>query len=180
MKFLPPPHSRQRCFIALFLVLLLLLSLAPTAFADSTNACAEPCTHEAAIGSTHYDTLREAVNAAPKAVDNSSPTTIILLRDVEKGIGVQFQSGKNITLDFKGHSYTVTETDDLVGSDGTETNGFQLLIGSNITFQNGSIGLSDTVRCANLLQPLLRSSVAFDARRSVGAWKYLHQEQRKI
>ena len=34
MKFLPPPHSRQRCFIALFLVLLLLLSLAPTAFAE--------------------------------------------------------------------------------------------------------------------------------------------------
>ena len=34
MKFLPPPHSRLRCFIALFLVLLLLLSLAPTAFAE--------------------------------------------------------------------------------------------------------------------------------------------------
>ena len=35
MKFLPPsPHSRLRCFTALFLVLLLLLSLAPTAFAE--------------------------------------------------------------------------------------------------------------------------------------------------
>ena len=143
-----PPHSRQRCFIALFLVLLLLLSLAPTAFAGSTNACAEPCTHEAAIGSTHYDTLREAVDDVTEG--NPSPTSIILLRDVEKGIGVLFQSGKNISLDFKGHSYTVTGG--LVGSKGTETNGFQLLKGSNITFQNGSIYLSDDVGCAYLLQ----------------------------
>lgn len=39
-----------------------------------------------------------------------------------------------------------------VGSSGTETNGFQLLKDSNITFQNGSIGLSKEVRCAYLLQ----------------------------
>ena len=146
----PPPHSRLRCFIALFLVLLLLLSLAPTAFADPEGNCSggANCTHIAKIGDTHYVTLRAAVNA----VTDSTQTTITLLRDVVGGLGVQFQSGKDITLDFKGHSYTVTEADALVGSSGTETNGFQLLKDSNITFQNGSIGLSDTVRCAYLLQ----------------------------
>lgn len=146
MKFLPPPHSRQRCFIALFLVLLLLLSLAPTALADPGTECTGPCAHKAAIGTKHYDTLRDAVNA----VTDPTPTTITLLRDVEDGIGVQFQSGRDITLEFGGHSYIII--DGTVGSKGTETNGFQLLYNSSITFQNGSIGLSDTVRCANLLQ----------------------------
>ncbi len=98
MKFLsPPPHSRLRCFTALFLVLLLLLSLAPTAFADSTNACAEPCTHEAAIGSTHYDTLTEALKAATpgavidllgKEVSLSIEDTAITLADVTIQNGV--------------------------------------------------------------------------------------------
>lgn len=148
----PPPHSRQRCFIALFLVLLLLLSLAPTALADPKDSCLDgaDCNHIAKIGDTHYDTLRAAVNA----VTDLTPTTITLLRDVDDddddGIGVIFPSNKNITLEFDGHLYTVTK--DTVGSKGTETNGFQLLKGSNITFQNGSIGLSKDVRCANLLQ----------------------------
>ena len=104
MKFLPPPHSRLRCFIALFLVLLLVLSLAPTAFADPEGNCSggANCTHIAKIGDMHYGTLQEAVNAVP----DSSPTTIItLLRDVDDGDGVKFQSNKNITIDFSGLSY---------------------------------------------------------------------------
>lgn len=148
MKFLSP-HSRLRCFIALFLVLLLLLSLAPTAFADSTDNClgGANCSHIAAIDKTHYDTLQEAVDAV---ADSSPTTTIALLRNVDDGDGVKFPLNKNITIDFSSYSYIVTDM--TVGSSGTETNGFQLLKGSNITFQNGSIGLSDTVRCAYLLQ----------------------------
>lgn len=140
--------SKNRRGLALLLALLLVLSLAPTALADPTVSCPDGgnCTHEAAIGNTHYDTLEKAVNA----VTNSDPATITLLRDVNDGDGVKFQSGKNITLDFSGHSYIVTQM--TVGSTGTETNGFQLLKGSNITFQNGSIGLSKDVRCAYLLQ----------------------------
>jgi hypothetical protein len=51
--------------LSLFLALVMMLSLLPTyALADSTDACGDGCTHEAAIGSTHYDTLDEAAGAA--------------------------------------------------------------------------------------------------------------------
>ena len=49
------------------LTLTLLLNLFPaTAQAINSEYCpdGEPCTHEAAIGTTHYDTLEEAVSAA--------------------------------------------------------------------------------------------------------------------
>ena len=141
--------SKSRRGLALLLVLLLVLSLAPTAFADPEGNCSggADCSHIAAIDKTHYDTLQEAVDAV---ADSSPTTTITLLRNVKDGIGVKFQSNKNITIDFSGLSYIVTDM--TVGSSGTETNGFQLLKDSNITFQNGSIGLSKDVRCAYLLQ----------------------------
>ena len=43
----------------------------------------------------------------------------------------------NITVNLGGHTYTVTNP--TVGSSGTETNGFQFLKGSKVTFENGKI-----------------------------------------
>ena len=43
----------------------------------------------------------------------------------------------NITVQLNGHTYTVTNP--TVGSSGTETNGFQLLKDSKVTFENGKI-----------------------------------------
>ena len=85
------------------------------------------------IGDQEYTSLAEAVAAVPT---DDTQTTIILLGNTTGG-GVKVPSGKNIIFDLGGYTYTVT--DPLVGSSGTETNGFQLLRDSNIKIQNGKI-----------------------------------------
>lgn len=115
----------MRCkqkILALLLAVALLLAMSSTALA--AGVCK--------IGDTTYDTLQAAVDAAA----DGTPTTITLLDDTTGG-GVKVVSGKNIIFELDGHAYTVT--DSLVGSSGTETNAFQLLKGSTVTFQNGTI-----------------------------------------
>lgn len=107
----------------LLCALLIAPPAAQTALASGTDV--------AKIGDTTYPTLEAAVTAAP----DSEQTTITLLRDAE-GNGVVVKN-KNITFDLGGHTYNVDGT--TVGSSGTETNGFQLLKGSAVTFKNGTI-----------------------------------------
>ena len=107
----------------LLCALLIALPAAQTALASGTGV--------AKIGDKTYQTLEAAVTAAP----DSTPTTITLLRDAA-GNGVVVKN-KNITFDLDGHTYNVDGT--TVGSSGTETNGFQLLKGSAVTFKNGTI-----------------------------------------
>ncbi|MBR5654521.1 MAG: hypothetical protein IKX22_10635 [Prevotella sp.] len=95
------------------------------------------CEYIAAIGTTKYETLQEAVNAA-----GTAETTITLLTEaatngVISGDGVVVPSGSNITFDLNGLTYDVAG--ETVGSTGTESNGFQLLQGSDITFKNGTL-----------------------------------------
>ena len=90
-----------------------------------------------AIGTTKYETLQDAVNAAGTAA-----TTITLLTEaatdgVISGDGVVVPSGSNITFDLNGLTYDVSGT--TVGSTNTETLGFQLLKNSDITFKNGTL-----------------------------------------
>lgn len=84
----------------------------------------------AKIGNTEYETLAEAVSAA------QGGDTITLLNSVS-GSGVKVAENSQFTIDLNGNTYTVTNP--TVGSIGTETNGFQLLKGSEITFKNGTI-----------------------------------------
>ena len=115
----------MRCkqkILALLLAVALLLAMSSTALADGP-VCR--------IGEDEYASLQEAVN---KAVDGTE-TTITLLKDTT-GNGVVVEKGKNIIFDLGGNAYTVDGT---VGSSGTETNGFQLLKGSTVTFKNGTI-----------------------------------------
>lgn len=107
----------------LLCALLIAPPAAQTALASGTGV--------AKIGDITYPTLEAAVNAAP----DSEQTTIMLLRDAA-GNGVVVKN-KNITFDLDGHTYNVDGT--TVGSSGTETNGFQLLKGSAVTFKNGTI-----------------------------------------
>lgn len=107
----------------LLCALLIAPPAAQTALASGTDV--------AKIGDTTYQTLEAAVNAAP----DSEQTTIMLLRDAA-GNGVVVKN-KNITFDLAGHTYDIDGT--TVGSSGTETNGFQLLKGSAVTFKNGTI-----------------------------------------
>lgn len=116
----------MRCkqkILALLLAVALVLAMSSTALAEG-NVCK--------IGEKEYASLAEAVAAVPT---NGTQTTITLLKDTT-GNGVVVEKGKNIIFDLGGNAYTVDGT---VGSSGTETNGFQLLKGSTVTFKNGTI-----------------------------------------
>ena len=84
----------------------------------------------AMIGDNGYGTLKAAFDAAENG------DTIRLL-DNTSGDGIVVKSGRNFTVDFGGFTYTMDGS--LVGSTGTETNAFQLLKDSTITFKNGKI-----------------------------------------
>ena len=88
----------------------------------------------AAIGTgyelTYYNTLPDAVAAAKDG------DTITLLKDsTENGVKVE---NKGFVLDLNGHTLKIGNP--LVGSTGTETNGFQLNSSAgNVTFKNGTL-----------------------------------------
>ena len=65
---------------------------------------------------------------------------ITLGKDIPDAVGIAVASGKNFTLDFAGHTYTLKDPG--AGSPGTETNGFQLLKDSTITFKNGTVRIA--------------------------------------
>lgn len=89
----------------------------------------------AKIGTTEYPTLAAAIDAV------SDGGTITMIADVDGAPGMKVQSGKNFTVDFNGKTYTLNKPG--AGSTSTETNGFQLLTGSTITFKNGTINISE-------------------------------------
>ena len=51
--------------LAIVISMAMIVAMIPVGvFADTTENCTEEnCSHQAAIGTTHYDTLQEAVNA---------------------------------------------------------------------------------------------------------------------
>lgn len=90
-----------------------------------------------------YASLQQAVNAIPNG--NTEPVTVYIV-DVDGdgiveggGVKVGSESGdtKNVIIDFGDLTYTVINP--TVGSSGTETNGFQLLRGSKVVMQNGTL-----------------------------------------
>ena len=117
--------------LATILALVMALGLTTAAWADGEVA---EITKDGAT--TKYATLAEAITAA------SDGDTIVLTADVNNGDGIVVTSGKNFTLDFAGHTYTITQH--VVGSTGTENQCFQLLKGSTITMKNGAIVANST------------------------------------
>lgn len=85
-----------------------------------------------------YATMKEAV----ENVENGG--TITLLDNVPNATGIAIESYKKFTIDFAGYTYTLVGPG--AGSSGTETNGFQLLKDSNITFKNGTIRIAEGAR----------------------------------
>lgn len=71
------------------------------AWAETCSA--EPCTHEAAIGTTHYDTLSDAISKA-------SSNTVTLLSDISLTGVLTIPAETTVTLDLAGHSLTQTGT----------------------------------------------------------------------
>ena len=129
----------KRKLLSILLTFCLAFSLLPTAAladegegGDAAPAAANG--NVAKIGGTEYTTLAEAITA----VENNG--TIELLTDVNNAKGMRVDTGKTFTVDFKGHTYTVSKPG--AGSKDTETNAFQLITGQNITFKNGTICLA--------------------------------------
>ena len=87
------------------------------------------------VGGKTYETLGAAITAA-KAGD-----TIYVLKDIPEAAGIAVPSGKNFTIDFGGHTYTLK--DPRAGSAGTESNGFQFLKDSTITLKNGTVRIAE-------------------------------------
>ena len=119
---------KQR-ILAILLSLTMMFTLVPTAMAEEETAVAAV----AKVGNVEYATLAEAVEAVP--TDNTE-TEIVLLKDYI-GSGIKVVAGKNIVFNLNGKTYTVDKP--TVGSSGTETNGFQLLKDSKVTFKNGTL-----------------------------------------
>lgn len=124
---------KKRSLLTALLGFALLLSLPMAALAGSTDACTGECTHEAAIGSMHYDTLGEAFDAV------ASGETITLLKDIS--IDTQTYTvadGKAITLDMSGKKLTVT--------DDKATDNYELfyILGEMKVKGNGTIELTAT------------------------------------
>jgi hypothetical protein len=90
-----------------------------------------PALFTAAIGSTKYATLADAVAAA-------KPGAIITLLGNASGAGVVIN--KNLTIDFRNFTYTFNEG---VGSTGTESNGIQILKGTTVILRNGTLKVAD-------------------------------------
>ena len=95
---------KKRLLAGLMCLCLLVGLLPATALAAGVTDCpgGDGCNHEAAIGNTHYDTLKEAMNAA------TLDSTVQLLRDVEKQYVVTAKC-YNVTVDLNGFNITTTE-----------------------------------------------------------------------
>lgn len=117
----------------------------------------------AAIDNTSYSSLDAAVAAAG---DNA----VIKLLSNCSGNGVKVPSGKTIIFDLAGHTYNIDGT--TVGSSGTETNGFQLLKDSNITFKNGKITSDKAKILIQNYSNLTLENVELDGTALVGSAPY--------
>ncbi|MFR5861407.1 MAG: hypothetical protein ACLUES_06950 [Flavonifractor plautii] len=97
------------------------------------------------VGGKTYETLGAAITAA-KAGD-----TIYVLKDIPEAAGIAVPSGKNFTIDFGGHAYTLKDPG--ACSAGTESNGFQFLNDSTITLKNGTVRIAEgTISIKRIIQ----------------------------
>ena len=93
--------------LAIVISMAMIVAMMPVGvFADTTDNCtAENCSHQAVIGTTHYDTLQEAIDAA---VENS---TIKLINNVTvTGKTTTIEENKKLTIDLNGHILSGTNT----------------------------------------------------------------------
>lgn len=118
---------------------------------------------KATIGQIAYTDLADAVANVKEG------ETITLIADDENARGVIVPSGSNFTIDFNGHTYVVTRNP--AGSTGTQTQAFQLLRDSDLTFKNGTIrgGMSDIKMVIQNYSNLTLENMTLDAAGSTNA-----------
>ena len=103
---------------------------------------------EAGLG--HAGMLADAIEGSNKVKTGG---TIKIIKDTEAE-GLAVPRGSNFVLDFDGLIYTLNRPG--AGSSNTETNGFQLLKDSTITFKNGTIRISEKNLSAGAGKPIMR------------------------
>lgn len=106
-------------FLSVLLALTMVLSLLPTAvLASAGEGCTdENCTHVAAIGDMHYDSLQDAIDAAQNGA------TVKLLNNIDLGLTVSV--GKKIILDMNGKK--ISNTTDLWDKPDANANNWSLI-----------------------------------------------------
>ena len=106
-------------FLSVLLALTMVLSLLPTAvLASAGEGCTdENCTHVAAIGDMHYDSLQDAIDAAQNGA------TVKLLNNIDLGLTVSV--GKKIILDMNGKK--ISNTTDLWDKPDAKANNWSLI-----------------------------------------------------
>ncbi len=89
---------------------------------------------------SYFATLQEAVDYTPSSTTQEeapeSFSKIVLMQDCS-GNGVKITNFRKIEFDFAGFTYTLNGQ--MVGSVGTETNGFQILKDTQAVFKNGTL-----------------------------------------
>lgn len=94
---------------------------------------------------TEYPSLQAAIDAVPA----NGTATITLLQDVTEGSGIQIPDSRsnetlNITIDFNGKTYTVTNN--LVGSANTKNQAMHFAgADNNLTLKNGTFNVGENV-----------------------------------
>jgi len=83
------------------------------------------------VNGVKYDSVAEAIT------NIKTSGTIILTKDISDD-GIIIEENKDIVIDLNGHTYDLLGG---VGSTGTETNGLQLLKGSNVIIKNGTLSV---------------------------------------
>lgn len=119
-----------------------------TVSTDSTVGDGQTETHPFVTNGNKYATLAEAIAAVKEG------GTITLTSNVDNAEGIAVDEGKNFTIDFGGHTYTVKTPG--AGSPNTETNAFQLLKDSTITMKNGTIRISADNKQNGDKKPIMR------------------------
>lgn len=125
----------MRKFLSVLLMLCLIAGMLPmAALAAPHKDCTDgdSCTqHEAAIGSTHYDTIEEAITAA-NSKGKGVETTIKLLKDSTMATNQFLKNQITLILDLNSHKLTSTSEGGItIGTPKQETEG------SNLTLKNG-------------------------------------------
>lgn len=121
----------------------------------------------AQIGNVLYDSLAKAVDAVEPGQAQPTVITIVGEGDIISGPGVKV-NGQNIIIDLNGKTYNVINP--TVGSQGTETNAFQMLAGSTVVFRNGALTSDVAIILLQNYCDLTLEDVIIDATDSASIW----------
>lgn len=113
----------KRRLLSAFLAVMMVLTMAPVAFAVDTETTTE---YVAQVDGNNYATIADAIAAANKANNK----TLTLLNDVSQQVVIP--NNVEVTLDLNGHTLTNTGT-------GTGSSKATLSVAGNATVKNGTI-----------------------------------------